>query len=444
MFQAYAQTTSLTLSQCLSRGIETNLSLQQVQLLKEQSINNLQQSRLNFLPNLNASGGWSTNFGASFDPQVFSRVNKTTHFSSPTLSMNVSLFNGLTRHYAYKQAKSNLTASTQAENKSRNNLLTSIALAFMKVVVDESNKQIAESRLQLIQKQLDRIKILIANGSLPPGEELTAISQLATEESGLINTEMQIKRDKLTLVQLLNLDPLREYQFVKPTILEFGDSLPAVEKLVTYVVESWPDVLEQKARVDAAYYSQKQTLAGSLPSLSLNTSLNSNYSSNGGITKVDSAATVQQGRVVTYRERFGIANQFEDNFNQSVNVSLSIPIFNRGQVRQSKQNAILNLKNAELQLETTKQQITQAVIQSWAEAKAARATLVAAHARENAAKIAYEYAEKRHQSGSIDFFRYLEALNNLTNAQVNLTIAQYDWMLKYKMLDLYQGKDLVF
>lgn len=436
--------TSLTLSQCLTRGIENNLSFQQIQLIKEQSANNLEQTKLAFFPSLNANNSWMTNFGASFDPQVFSRINKTTHFSNPSLLMNITLFNGLIHHYANKQAKANLTASVQSEGKIRNDLLANIALTFLKVVISESNKEIAESRYKLIKNQLERTKLLVSSGSLAQGEELNAISQLATEESNLINVDLQIKRDKLTLAQLLNLNPLENYVLIKPAIMDMADSIPSVEKLISQVLNSWPDVLEQQARVEAALWAQKQTLAGSLPSLSLNASLNSNYSSNGGITKVDSIATVQQGRLVTYRERASLPNQFGDNFNQSINVNLSIPIFNRGQVRQSKQNATLNIHNAELQLDIVKQQVTQEVIQAWAETKSAMAALQAAQAREAAANTAYDYAEKRHQSGSIDFFRYLEALNNLTNAQVSRTITQYDWMLKRKMLDLYLGKELTF
>ena len=44
----------------------------------------------------------------------------------------------------------------------------------------------------------------------------------------------------------------------------------------------------------------------------------------------------------------------------------------------------------------------------------------------------------------LDFLAYLEVLNNHTRAEIEQTQAQYDRILKRKILDLYQGKPLSF
>jgi outer membrane protein len=56
----------------------------------------------------------------------------------------------------------------------------------------------------------------------------------------------------------------------------------------------------------------------------------------------------------------------------------------------------------------------------------------------------FHAAEARYNTGSTTLISldYLTAKNNLDRANVNLIIARYDYILRTKILDYYQGKPL--
>jgi outer membrane protein len=54
----------------------------------------------------------------------------------------------------------------------------------------------------------------------------------------------------------------------------------------------------------------------------------------------------------------------------------------------------------------------------------------------------FRAAEVRFNAGASTSVDYLIAKNNLDRANVNLIIARYDYVLRTKILDYYQGKPL--
>jgi outer membrane protein len=54
----------------------------------------------------------------------------------------------------------------------------------------------------------------------------------------------------------------------------------------------------------------------------------------------------------------------------------------------------------------------------------------------------FRAAEVRFNAGASTSIDYLIAKNNLDRANVNLIIARYDYVLRTKILDYYQGKPL--
>ena len=85
-----------------------------------------------------------------------------------------------------------------------------------------------------------------------------------------------------------------------------------------------------------------------------------------------------------------------------------------------------------------------AVMQAHQDAVAARAQYLANQEQLVSLGKALEYAQKKYESGVMDFFSLREFINNNTRAELDLVRAQYDFVLKQKVLDLYEGKQLKF
>ena len=73
------------------------------------------------------------------------------------------------------------------------------------------------------------------------------------------------------------------------------------------------------------------------------------------------------------------------------------------------------------------------------DAKAAKRNLDAANKLLAAREVAFENAQKRFDLGAINSFDYITIQDQLNTARVDQLIARYDYMMKVKVLDFYQG-----
>jgi len=73
------------------------------------------------------------------------------------------------------------------------------------------------------------------------------------------------------------------------------------------------------------------------------------------------------------------------------------------------------------------------------DAKAAKRNLEASDKLLAAREIAFDNAQKRFELGAINSFDYTSIQDQLNTAQIEQLIAKYDYLMKVKILDFYQG-----
>jgi outer membrane protein len=180
-----------------------------------------------------------------------------------------------------------------------------------------------------------------------------------------------------------------------------------------------------------------------MPNLSINYGLGSFYSSNRR-----EVAGYQLGSnglpEIVYGNRVPVFDQLETFFSQQLSFNLSIPIFSRYTPRQGYLNAKLNYDNAILNGKQEEQNLFKAVAQAYQDAKAALAKYKATVVQVENLKASFSYAQARMDAGLLDVYAFIEILNNKSRAETELLQARYDYVLKVKVLDLYQGKPLSF
>jgi outer membrane protein len=136
--------------------------------------------------------------------------------------------------------------------------------------------------------------------------------------------------------------------------------------------------------------------------------------------------------------------QFVDNLSHAVTLGVNIPIFSNYASRQSFLRAKLNYDNVQLNHQNAQNELYRSIIQAHQDAVAARAQFRANREQLVSLSKALDYAEKKYEAGALDFYSLREFINNQASAQVDLVRAQYDYVLKMKVLDLYEGKQLKF
>ena len=151
--------------------------------------------------------------------------------------------------------------------------------------------------------------------------------------------------------------------------------------------------------------------------------------------------------VITTQDNFNTQkvpyhNQLNNNYSTNINLGLSIPLFNGFQVRTKVKLAKLDLKNSELVEENTKTLLQQSIERAWVNLTNTSHKYNILVDQINSFTASFRAAEIRFNSGVITSVDYLIAKNNLDRTKVNMIAAKYDFVLRSKILDYYQGKPL--
>lgn len=427
--------TRITLESAVRTALDNNLQLEQAELTEETAGNNLQQSKINYLPSINGSWSGTRSFGTTFDNVTFSRVQQATNNSFTGLSGSVNLFSGMANYNSLKQNQNNLEASRAAKRKAENDVVTNVALFYLQVLFDIENTRIAENRLKILEQQLEKKQKEYDAGKSTQAELFNLKSQIASEKLNLVTVQNTYQRDKLRLTQELMIDPFAEYTFEFPDASQqkIEADMDPFNEIHAYALRNMPEMKEQEYRIQAAHFGLKRARSSYYPTLNLNGNLGSSYSSNG----IFNSRTFQLEKIPYF-------DQLNRNFNQSLSLQLNVPIFNRWSIRNQVRNADVNYRQAQLQYTVTQNALTQKIQQAWLDVVAAVNKYNATREQLVALNESYKMAETRYDAGLMDFYSYNETLNNRTKAESDLLQARYDFLFKRKILDLYQGKTIKF
>ena len=287
--------------------------------------------------------------------------------------------------------------------------------------------------MDLLEAQLDRAQKRESVGVGNMEDVYNFQSQLATERLNLQTLVNSFERNKLTLLQSMQLDPTAaEYDVRGLTILD-EDLLLEIDpfgEVLSQSLESNPQYMQSQYSLLASEAQLKQTSAARLPSLAASAGLGSRYSSNG-------ARNPETGEIEFNADYI---TQMDYNFAQSAGITLSIPLFNNYRAGNNVQNARVGVANAELSVQQAEQNVTNVIQQVYLDLIAAQTTYRTALENLEALDQTFEFMKRRFETGNTDFYTYLESLNNKNRAEIQLINAKYSIILRQKVLDAYRGK----
>ena len=449
---------TLSLQQAIKIGLSKSLDVNQSALLSEKAGLNWRQSKAAMLPNLNASLYQGNTNGRTNNPVTNAFINENVNSGSYGATSSLLLFNGSSLQNNIKSNSLGYAASKLELQQAKDNLTLNIILDYLNVL---SAEEILENSKQLrlvTAKQVERLAQLNQSGAIPPSQYYDLKGQLADDDLSVEDNIAAVSTAKLNLAQLLNV-PYNERMEVEP--------LPVEAFQTNY--EATPDqiyntALQQFAQIKAVHLRKEseekliRSLQGQLyPTLYLNGSLGTNYSSAAtqsyllNSTQVPSTDYVvvngAQLPVITTQDNFNTQkvpyhNQLNNNYSTNINLGLSIPLFNGFQVRTKVKLAKLDLKNSELVEENTKTLLQQSIERAWVNLTNTSHKYNILVDQINSFTVSFRAAEIRFNSGVITSVDYLIAKNNLDRTKVNMIAAKYDFVLRSKILDYYQGKPL--
>ena len=421
----------ITLDQAISVSLENNIELKKTRNNALVAKSNKFQALMNYLPTLNAGINYDYFLGTFFDNNAARQVTATTNSSTPRIDMNAVLFNGFANTYYMKQINANEEAAQHAIDAQKVLVRSNVLANYLNVLLDRENIYISHDRIELLERQLDRE---IKRESVGVGNlELVYNfrSQLANEKLNGVNLNNRYKTDLLILLQVMFLDPNKDYE-VEAYDISSEEILSDVESFDTVLAASLdfsPDLQRSEASNQSANYQLKYAKAARYPTINFFGRVGSNYSSNGALNP-------ESGE---FESKAGFNTQLGYNEYEYLNFSLNIPLFNRGRTNNTIQVAKINVLNSELDTKLAYQTIVNSVQRVYLDLVSAQNTYKAAQENLTALNQSYEFSSKRYETGNTDFFTYLESLNNKNRAESELVNAKYSIVFRKKILDIYKG-----
>ena len=129
-----------SLRQCIDYALEHNITVKQMQNIREQQALQLNTNKNSRLPDLNASVGENISFGRGLTAQN-TYEDRTTSSTSFSLGTTVSLFDGNKTTHNIRLSKLNLDAADADLSKARNDLSMNVAKAYIEAL---NNMEIAD------------------------------------------------------------------------------------------------------------------------------------------------------------------------------------------------------------------------------------------------------------------------------------------------------------
>lgn len=451
-----------TLKECVDYALSHNLLVKRGELQVELSDVNYTQSKMNLLPTANASASYGYNWGRGLDPVSNSFVaSQRNNVSSLNANGSLNLFSGLRVQNTIKQTRHDLAASEKDLAKARNDASLLVVNNFVNVLFNKEQVENARSQLASTQQQLDRTKKQVAAGSLPRSEELNLEAQVATNELNLVNQQNALALSILQLKQAMQMPATEEFDVAIPSI-EPGELILDQNSAQLYDIASelMPEIISSNLKIESSNYAMKAAKGNLLPRLSLNGSLNTNYSKNsesqfvsdGGFSVGSTPVAFTADNVPVYgiqptgavSDVYMFNDQVKDNLYKSVGLQLIIPIFNNYSSRASFQRSVITNEQAKISALEAQNTLRQSIETAYNDAVAAAKSYQSALKQVNARDEAFRMMKQRHDIGSANYVEYQVAENNLFQARSDLSRAKYNFIFRKKLLDFYQGKPLEY
>jgi outer membrane protein len=453
-----------TLRECVDYALANNLQVKRSELTLELSSIDKRQAKLAMFPSANAQGSYGYNWGRGIDPVTNDFVSSQRNgFTSLGASSGVTLFNGFRIQNTIKQSNLELEASEEDLSKAKNDVTLNVISLFVNVVFNKELLENAKLQLSSSQNQFERTQKLVAAGSLPKSDELNLNAQVATNELNVINQENALALSLLQLQQALQLAATDNFDVEIPEITTEDLVLDQSRDEIYRIAKgTMPEITSAQLRIESSLYGVRAARGNLYPRLSLNGSINTNYSSSSATIFVPDGNTIQyqtgqfvsvnntEVPVYAYRadgsmqEIYGFRDQVTDNLYKSVNLTLSIPIFNGFNARSNVQRAMITNEQARIDAREVDNALRQNVETSFNNALAASKSYNASLRQVEAREEAYRMAKQRFDIGASNYVEYQLAENDLFQARSDLARAKYEFIFRKKVIDFYQGKPLGF
>ena len=407
-----------TLRDCLDYALEHNIQVKKSKVARLSGQEDTELAKAQLFPSLSASVTQGfVNYPSS------QAVSNNSYSGNYSVSANWKLFDGNKRVNTIKQQEMQNQVDNLGVEQSEDDIQISLVQTYMQVLYATEAVRINRNTVEVSEAQRDRAAELLKAGSISPVDFAQLESQLSSDKYQLVVAETNLDTYKLQLKQLLELDITEDIAVSVPELSSNEVMVPLPDKQDIYNISLsvMPQVKSSELSIDMAQLDIKKARAGYLPSLSLNAGIGTGHLSGTDYT-------------------FG--SQVWNKFNESVGLTLSIPIFTNRENKTAVNKAKLAVTTSQLELLNTQKALLKTVEGIYLDATSSQTQYTSANENLSYVKQSYDLTQEQFFLGMKNTVELLTEKNNYLSAQQQVLQSKYMAIMSIQLLNIYQKKPI--
>ena len=424
MTSARAQTT-MSLHDCMAYAVSnsTKMRIQQA-AIGDAQIDRRDAALKLFTPQISANTYAYYNFGRSIDPQTNTYFNTTSFHNNYGVSAGYDLFDGFQAVNNYRISKTGMLIADSQEKQVEADICLAVMEAYYNVVYYKRLCDVYEEQVATAEASLKKAKRQEELGQKGHADVIQMEADLADRQYELTNTVNMYNDQKMVLADLM-FWPVDEELIIDASMPEWQAEPVATDVIVDFALDHNPSVqiaswqqLNAKRELNTAKWQV-------LPSVGLYAGWSTSYYTYQGSTTSP------------------FMDQFRNNGGEYVELSLSIPIWNR----LSKQSTISRrrhaLEKATAEYDQKRRDVESEVRRAIQDRDGAATAYQQALHKAEVQEEAYTLNLKKLEQGLVSPLEFQTASGNYLKAKADEMNSLFKYLIKQAVVKYYNGIDYI-
>lgn len=421
-----------TLQECLDYALANNIQLQQKRITAASDHEDVLQSQSALFPSVS----FSTNQNASWRPFAESTINLSggtmttnrntvSYNGSYGINANWTVWNGNRNTNTIKQNKLTEKMAELGIEQQANTIQEQIAQLYVQILYETEAVNVCREIIKSSMMQRDRARTMVEVGHLARVDLVQLEAQVSQDEYSLVQAQSQLANYKLQLKQLLEIHDEEDFEIAVPEVTDAQvlSVLPNEQAVYNAALESRPEIQSSKLNVQSSEIAINTARAGYKPTVSMTAGIGSNNSSG---------------------QHTDFFKQVKNNMNNSLGLSISVPILDNHQARTNIRKAKYALQTSELNLLEQQKQLYSTIENYWLNATTSQQQFISARNNVKSMQESYDLVSEQFNLGLKNIVELTTGKNNLLQAEQQLLQTKYTALLNSAMLKFYAGESIKF
>jgi outer membrane protein len=405
-----------TLEKCINYALEKNIQVRKSELSNQRYLYYADQAKAERFPSVSASVSQNFNWSKSTGESGYTGMNG----SNVAVNSGMTIYNANKLTNQIKQAELDIQGGQYSLETTKESISLSILDAYLQVLYAEEQVKNSEKQIESTASQLNLASERLEMKVISKADYSQVKSQLASEKLNLANANSQLAIAKVNLEQLMELPVTDNFNISHPDLQEMinQNRVPDVKSVYEAALAIKPQIKNAAVNKEIAALDEKIAKAGYYPTVSASASLGTSYSS------------------LTTDPYF---DQINNGISPSLGLSLSIPIYQRRQIKTNVAVAQIGSQDAELTEINTKNELRKSIEQACLDVRSAQVEYEANLENFEATGESAALSDEKFRQGIINSVDYLVSKTNLIVAESELLQSRFNLIYSYKVLDFYAG-----